>query len=50
MAVRQHLEEDLQFPEETDDNLKDLLSSILQKDPVKRPSFEQILSHQWFIQ
>ena len=30
------------------DLLKDLLGSILDFDPVKRPSFKQILAHTWF--
>ena len=30
------------------DMLKQLLGSILDFDPVKRPTFKQILAHDWF--
>lgn len=30
------------------DSLKELLGTILDFDPVKRPTFKQILAHKWF--
>lgn len=48
-AVSQLLEkEELVIPESASEDLAELLKSILQKDPKKRPTFDEILKSPWF--
>ena len=39
--------EEVQFPDNADKNLIDLIKKILQKDPEKRLSIDDILNHPW---
>lgn len=39
---------DLKFPEFLSVEVKDMIASILNYDPKKRPSLEQIENHVWF--
>ncbi|OHT04141.1 CAMK family protein kinase [Tritrichomonas foetus] len=51
LHVTQMLEqEELEFPESRpiSNELKEVLTNVLQKDPKKRPSFEQIVKYEWF--
>ena len=41
--------QELKCPADFSDPLKDLLSSLLHKDPNKRPTAMQIIEHPWFI-
>jgi serine/threonine protein kinase len=40
---------ELELPDEFSEPLKDLLSLILQKDPLKRPTMQEIIMHPWFV-
>jgi len=48
-------DDELEFPDremyeiEYSDELKDFITQLLNKDPSKRPSFDQMKAHPWFI-
>ncbi|PWN53693.1 Pkinase-domain-containing protein [Violaceomyces palustris] len=43
------LKGDYEIPDVLSEEAKDLISSILQQDPLQRPTIKSILAHPWFI-
>ena len=41
-------DKELEIQEWMDQDLQDLLKSTLNKDPLKRPTVEELKSHKWF--
>lgn len=45
----QILNDDVVFPDGFSKHLKDLLSKMLDKDPLKRPTYEELFHHKWMV-